>query len=241
MNCVVLISADAEWDAVKQALDGKLDAIHAYPYGEWFRLQRALLQDSAEAPHRQESDALKFFHGGWGTISAAASAQFVIDHFSPDLIVNLGTCGGFEGRIQAGDVLLVDRTAVYDVIEEMTDPDAAKAHYASSPDLSWLAEPYPHRVSRVVMASADRDLQAQDIAGLVEQYGAVAADWESAAIAWVAGRNKTRLLILRGVSDIVGRAGGEVYGKPEQFSERTRTIMATLLKQLPDWLDVVKW
>ncbi|HEY2980557.1 MAG TPA: 5'-methylthioadenosine/S-adenosylhomocysteine nucleosidase [Anaerolineales bacterium] len=240
MNCVVLISADAEWDAVKRALAGNLDATHTYPFGEWFRLQPALLRGSSEAAHREQSEALKFFHGGWGKISAAASAQFIIDHFSPDLIVNLGTCGGFEGRLQAGAVLLVDRTVVYDLIEEMTDPDAAKAHYASALDLSWLAEPYPHRVSRVVMASADRDLQAQDIAGLVEQYGAVAADWESAAIAWVAGRNRTRLLILRGVSDIVGGAGGEVYGKPQLFSARTRTIMTTLLQQLPDWLNAIK-
>ena len=47
---------------------------------------------------------------------------------------------------------------------------------------------------------------------LIEKYNAVAADWESGAIAWVAKKNNTRVLILRGVSDLVDDSGGEAYG-----------------------------
>ena len=71
---------------------------------------------------------------------------------------------------------------------------------------------------------------------LTERYSAVAADWESGAIAWVAQRNKTHCLILRGVSDLVGADGGEAYGNLELFQDRTRTIMSRLLEQLPGWL-----
>ena len=39
----------------------------------------------------------------------------------------------------------------------------------------------------------------------------MALDWESGAIAWVAARNQTRCLILRGVTDLVGEAGDEAY------------------------------
>jgi len=52
------------------------------------------------------------------------------------------------------------------------------------------------------------DIMAEDIAPLVEKYDAMAADWESGAIAWVAKKNNQRLLILRGVSDLVGGEGG---------------------------------
>lgn len=48
-----------------------------------------------------------FFHGGWGKIAAVASAQYVIDRWSPELLVNLGTCGGFEGEITKGTIILV--------------------------------------------------------------------------------------------------------------------------------------
>jgi nucleoside phosphorylase len=49
--------------------------------------------------------------------------------------------------------------------------------------------------------SADRDLIIGEVERLKTEYGAIAGDWESGAIAWVAARNRTRCLILRAVSD----------------------------------------
>jgi adenosylhomocysteine nucleosidase len=71
---------------------------------------------------------------------------------------------------------------------------------------------------------------------LIEKYGAVAADWESGPIAWVANKNRVRCLILRGVSDLVGGDGGEAYGKLELFQQRTAEIMQRLLGQLGEWI-----
>jgi len=71
---------------------------------------------------------------------------------------------------------------------------------------------------------------------LIEKYDAVAADWESGAIAWVAKKNNVRVLILRGVTDLVGCDGGEAYGNIELFRERTKTVMRELFRQLPEWL-----
>ncbi len=148
------------------------------------------------------------YHGGWGKISASATIQYAIDHIQPDLLVNLGTCGGFEGRIETGTIILVERTLVYDIIEQMSDGAAAIDHYASTLDLSWLSPNVPHPILRGLLVSADRDIIVEDISMLIEKYNAVAADWESGAIAWVAQKNKTRLLILRAVSDLVGGDGG---------------------------------
>jgi adenosylhomocysteine nucleosidase len=214
---VVLISADAEWRAVKQILNP--ENLPASPFGEFFGIPRAT-----------------FFHGGWGKISAAATAQYAIDRFGPNLLVNLGTCGGISGRVTPGEVLLVEKTIVYDIFEQMGDPDEAIADYTTSIDLAWLRQPLPHPVRRGLLVSGDRDIVAADIPKLVEKYGAAAADWESGAIAWVAQRNHVRCLILRGVTDLVGAAGGEAYGNLALFQERTLAVMRTLVGQLPDWL-----
>jgi adenosylhomocysteine nucleosidase len=72
---------------------------------------------------------------------------------------------------------------------------------------------------------------------LIQKYGAVAADWESGAIAWVANRNGTRLLILRAVSDLVGGDGGEAYGNYDLFIARTKEVMRGLFEILPEWLN----
>jgi adenosylhomocysteine nucleosidase len=164
--------------------------------------------------------------------------QYVIDTHSPDLIVNLGTCGGFEGAVQQGDVILVDQTYVYDILELMGNLEIT-TYYASSLDLSWLAEPYPHPARRGRIASADSDLAPEKMPFLKSQ-GAIAADWESAALAWVAQKNNARLLILRAVSDMVSEQGGEAYDNIEMFNRRAQGIMKELVRQLPDWLDAVR-
>jgi len=240
MNIIVLISADGEWRAVKEILTP--NEIHTSPLGEWFETTF-----NSSTSLRVNLQPLTFYHGGWGKISAAATAQYVIDRWSPDLLVNLGTCGGFEGRVARGTVILVEKTIVYDILEQMTDPDQAILHYAIKIDLSWLGKYVQSSVIsnqfslvRGPLVSADRDIVASDIPMLVEKYDAIAADWESGAIAWVAKQNGVRCLILRGVTDLVSAKGGEAYGNIELFHEWTLKILKTLLESMPDWLAAMK-
>ncbi len=177
---LVLISANAEWRAVREILNPA--DFQSSPFGESF-----------------VRDDLIWFHGGWGKVSAAATTQYAIDHFHPRLLVNLGTCGGFEGCVERGTVILVTKTIIYDIFEQMSDPDEALFHYSTDLDLSWLPNPLPCRVQPGLLVSADRDIIPGDIPNLVNKYRAVAADWESGAIAWVAKQNGVRCLILRGV------------------------------------------
>ena len=224
MKTVVLISADGEWSAVKTLMPSA--ALSDSRFGQQ-------LESATEGK-------LVFVHGGWGRVSAAATTQFVIDHMQPDLIVNLGTCGGFQGRIERGAIILVDKTIIYDIAEQMTDAAEAIDHYSTSLDLSWLPRVAPTPVLRGLMLSGDRDIAVGDIPGLIRKYDAVAADWESGAIAWVANRNGKRLLILRGVSDLVGTEGGEAYGNYDLFLLRTKEIMRGLLEALPQWLAAIQ-
>jgi adenosylhomocysteine nucleosidase len=220
----VLISDNAEWRAVRSYYPKA--EMHHSPYGEWFSIEISAKQ-------------IIFFQGGWGKIAAAGSAQYAIDTFAPELIMNLGTCGGFVGGVELGEVILVEETLVYDIIEQMTDAQKAIEHYVTRLDLAWLKsrEPLPLPVRRGRLVSADRDILPSDIPTLRERYGAVAADWESGAIAWVASRNQTRCLILRAVSDMVSEGGGEAYGNYELFQERTNDVMRRMLESLPGWIS----
>ena len=227
MSVVVIISANIEWDAIRRIFS---DAdLQVSPYGQCFE---TYLEVSSE------QRVVVFFHGGWGKISAAASAQYVIDQWNPNLVVNLGTCGGFEGGVEKNTIVLVERTVVYDIVEQMLDTEEAIRDYTTEIDLSWLNEPYPHPVLRTVLVSADRDLMAEDISYLKSKYDAVAGDWESGAIAWVANRNQVRCLILRGVTDLVGAEGGEAYeGNVQIYVENTEKMMNGLVQHLPNWLE----
>jgi len=225
-DAVILISAHVEWRCVRAWYPAV--EIHASPYGEWFPLT---------LPVGGRPRSCIFLHGGWGKIAAAGSTQYAIDRWSPRLLVNLGTCGGFAGDLTPGTVLLVTRTLVYDIIEQMGDPLEALAHYNTELDLSWLKGEPPQPVRREKLLSADRDLVMEEVPRLRAQFGAVAADWESGAIAYVAARNGVRCLILRAVTDVVGPESAEVYdGTLELFTERARGAMQLLLAALPEWL-----
>jgi adenosylhomocysteine nucleosidase len=103
---VVLVSADAEWQAVRDLLPAA--DLEITPLGE------TCLQAG-----------LRCFHGGWGKVSAAASTQYVIDRYTPGLLVNLGTCGGLAGRVERGTVILAERTLMYDIHEQMDEAGQA--------------------------------------------------------------------------------------------------------------------
>lgn len=223
---VVLVSADVEWRAVRELYPQA--NYHSSPYGAWFALP---------VPASEGEMQVCVMHGGWGKVAAAASAQYALDTWGPSLVVNLGTCGGFKDHIARNSVILVDKTVIYDILEQMGDQAAAINYYTTELDLSWLQQPFPIPVVKGLLLSGDRDLVPDEIEDLHTMYGAVAGDWESSSIAYVAAHNDVRCLILRYVTDLVGSDGGEVYdGTLDLFEERANQAVTYLFSSLAAWL-----
>jgi len=185
------------------------------PYGEYFFADI-------------DGERVLFFQGGWGKVAAAGSTQYVIDHFHPARLINLGTCGGVEGRIQRFEVVALERAIIYDIEEAIGDSTEAIAEYSTS---VLLPDRFPVPAVRATMYSADRDLTAAGVRELNAQYQPVVADWESGAIAWVARKNGTPVLILRGVSDLVSSEKAEARGDLQLFENNTGRVMQTLVAE----------
>ncbi len=222
----VIISANSEWQAALEYLDPV--SLLPNPFTEHFFSE-------------VKGKPVVFIHGGWGKVSAAATAQYCIDTWHPEVLINLGTCGGLDGAIQAGETLLVNETVMYDIYERMNDPAIALRFYTTTLDLSFINQPYPIAVRIGRLASADQDIDPMLVPMLRDQFHVAAADWESASIAWVAQHNATPCLILRTVSDLVSEAGSEIYSDgAAQFSDRSRVIIQKLIESLPDWIAKFK-
>lgn len=220
-KAVVIVSANMEWKAVKALYPTA--TYETTPWGEAF--ERSI-----------GGGRIVIFHGGWGKVAAAGSAQYAIDRWRPRYVVNLGTAGGFAGAIEKYAVVLVDRTIIYDIKEAMGDSAEAIADYSVTIDLSWLAPPYPSAVTKTLLISGDRDLIPSELGELATRYHAVAGDWESGAIAYTCARNRQRVVILRGISDLVTPTAGELYGNMDGFVEGARIVMTRLFAELPAWL-----
>lgn len=217
----VIISANMEWKSVKKNLPD--EHYQNSVWGEFFFKKINNLE-------------VLFFHEGWGKVAAAGATQYVIDTYKPEVMINLGTCGGIEGEIDCFEVVLVNKTIIYDIKEAMGDSKEAIADYSTNIDLAWIGKKYPQKVRTSLLVSGDRDLMADEIDLLKKEYGAVAGDWESGAIAYVAKKNNVKLLILRGVSDLVSDKKGEAYGNFNLFAERADKVMTDLLAYLPKWI-----
>lgn len=218
MKIVVLISAEAEWYSLKKLLPQTV-RYTTTPFGE----QSAFVLDGQE---------YHFVQGGWGKISASASTQYTIDTLHPDLVINLGTCGGFEGYSSHDQTIIATKTVVYDIVEKMGDPAEAIMAYATKIETDWLQD-MPENTQKGILVSADRDVVSEDLKQLT-QHQAVAADWESGAIAWTAKRNDVPVIIARGVSDMISEHQAEAFNNLSVFEEGTERVMKRLLTQLPN-------
>ena len=179
---IVLISADFEWNAVVDLI--RPAETRSTPFGAAFFSQLG-------------KHTLLMAHSGWGKTATAAACQHLIDLHQPQLILNLGTCG-LKGARSAD--LLPEETAMYDIVEGMSAYSEALAYYHTRADLGWLPAKLPPGVRRTRIVSADQDIQPCNVVLIANYFHAPAADWESAAFAWTAAKNKTPWLIW-GVSD----------------------------------------
>lgn len=218
---VVLISASAEWKIVRAQLTESVQK--DTPFGEWL-------------VHRVGGQDVVFFHGGYGKVAAAGSTQYAIDRWHPGLLVNLGTCGGFGGERKVGDVVLASETIIYDIVERMGDPDEAIEDFHTRLPAAW-PDRLAGRVIRAPLISADGDLDPAAVGRLAAKYHAGVGDWESGAIAWVASHNKTPVIILRGVTDVIDAAGHDpTYNAPGAWERASVAVMASLIALLGEAL-----
>jgi adenosylhomocysteine nucleosidase len=219
-DTVVIVSANAEWRALLAELKPEAGDLQPSPYGQWF---------VGKLPNVEKP--LLFFHGGWGKVDAAASAQWALSKWNPRLVVNIGTAGGFPGRVREGDVVFVTHTIIYDIIERMGSAAEAIQDYTTQLD------PPPPGLSGLVIPSAilsaDQDIDPRRVPELMRTYNVVAADWESASIARVCKKNNVRVMILRGISDVVDVSGSRTYGNAADFEAQSKKIMLKLLAFLP--------
>src|SRR5437867_11286951 len=94
LSFAVLVSANAEWAAVKSAFPPT--PMEHSPYGEYFfRL----------VGHER----LLFFHGGSAHGPAALSQHSVNDHFQPAYLINIEPPACLEAQVRHFDVLVPDK------------------------------------------------------------------------------------------------------------------------------------
>jgi len=225
IDFVIIISAGAEWRIISPLISDGCEIKTPYPH---------CLTTSIE------NTPVVFLHSGWGKVASAGATQYAIDRWTPKLLINLGTCGGLDGQVSLGEIILASETVIYDIIEGMSDYHKAIDRYRCLAHLDWLGDDLPIKVRKARLLSADRDIRPQDVQMLIDDFDGIAADWESGAFAWVTDKNKVDWLILRGVTDLISLVEGEALGNVSLWQQRTGPVMEKLYANLHWLIDQYK-
>ena len=136
---------------------------------------------------------------GLGKVMASATTQLLISIFAPRLLINFGSCGGLAPGMRVGDAVLASSVIEYD----FDSLHKASPRLECEPSLvELLGKEFPF-LKIGPLASADQNADTPEKrAWIHDQFQALAADWEGAAVVRVAHRNRLPALVVRGVTDV---------------------------------------
>lgn len=178
--------------------------------------------------------------GAVGKVWAAASAEFLIHEWSPQLVIDFGAGGALTDSLRLGDLVLANKVIEHDVVSIFksklpTMRVIVPGDFAAS--LGECATLRGLQVESGAIASGDADIDsAARRAELHKKTGAVLATWESSAIARVAHLHEVSFLSLRVVSDV----GGDQNLRDEYVANVTRVLppaAEVLMNTIKPWLS----
>lgn len=184
---------------------------------------------------------------GIGKVNAARTTQILIDRFSPNEIINVGSAGGVNPELNILDIVVGKSLVQYDFdvsaignYEKGEVCDTGKYFECDSRLISIAEEVINNFENRDfkyvsgVIGSADFFCTDEKIAkGAREEFGVECVEMEGAAVAQVCKLDNVPVLVLRGVSDSPnGNNGLDFQAYLEIVSNRVALIMKEIVKRI---------
>lgn len=150
---------------------------------------------------------------GVGKVNAARCAQILIDKFDLEYVINVGTAGGLNEKIEIGDIVIAEKLVQHDFDvtaagrEKGYITDTGKYFY-SNKDLIKKAKIAMQEINEEfnqfigIIATGDifvQDIEVKD--RIIKEFNADCAEMEGAAIAQICTLDKVPFIVIRAISD----------------------------------------
>ena len=205
-----------------------------------------------QSPEVIEKAMLKFYAGhimkteivtlysGVCKVNAAIAAQLLIDYFNVDGIINAGTAGGIDEKIQILDTVVSDRTAYHDMSEDILTefhPWLKENYFRSDREMYSAAKKYSYSSDYPIvfgtMVTGEQFIEDERRAEISRKYSPLSVDMETAAVAHVCYVNSIPFLSVRTITDTADRKGAKNFElNCKAASERSAEIVTGILMQL---------
>ena len=149
---------------------------------------------------------------GMGKVRAASMCQMIIDKYQVDTFFEFGFAGGLVDTLGIGDIVVITGVSEHDVpnrpeIQREQDTWRARLFHASASSISRFAAALSENLGVTVTESpvicGDMDIYNREVRDRIAmESGAVAVNWESAAIVDVCAINNVKYVGIRIISDL---------------------------------------
>ncbi|ANU16983.1 5'-methylthioadenosine/S-adenosylhomocysteine nucleosidase [Planococcus maritimus] len=183
---------------------------------------------------------------GIGKVNAAMTTTILMQEFKPDLVLNIGSAGGFDEELEVGAVVISDEVRHHDVDAtvfgyELGQVPQMPAAYIANKELVELAvqavdDIGEHQHAVGLIATGDSFMSDPERVALVkQQFPAMkAAEMEAAAVAQVCFQYDTAFVVIRALSDIAGKESSVSFDEflPVAAKHSTEIVLRVIEKML---------
>lgn len=213
-------------------------------------------------PHIQgcktsEKAMLKFYEGiinnvnivtlfcGVCKTNAAIATQIMIDTYGVDMIINAGTAGGMDKRLEIFDTVIATEVAHHDVHEVVLTefhPWVPSIYFKSDETLLNLSRKMIKRLTsenkiyfgRMITGEKFISDEGRDEINLI--FNPLSVDMETASIAHVCYVNKIPFIAIRCITDTATHSGVENFDKNcIAASESSKNLVLELLREIKNF------
>lgn len=178
-------------------------------------------------------------------VNAAMSTTLLLDHFSPDFVINTGTAGGFHQELNVGDIVVSKSVCQHDV-----DATGFGYEYGQIPQMST----YFHADKKLVeemMQIGQEEMPGQIYEGVIgtgdvfvhdsERSNAIrkkfpdlhAVEMEAGAVGQVCAQFGTPFVIMRGISDIAGKESNVTFNDfIDEVAKKYAKLLSRIIEKL---------
>ena len=177
-------------------------------------------------------------------VNAAIATQILIDTYHVDLVINAGTAGGMDPKLDIFDTVISTEVAYHDVHEEILTefhPWMENVFFKADKELLKLSEKAVAKLNtdyRIVwgrMVTGEAFITDEGRDEINGQFAPLTVDMETGSIAHVCYVNQVPFIAIRSITDTPSHSGSEYFEENcEKASVIAKEITVALLAEIRD-------
>ena len=178
-----------------------------------------------------------------GKVNAAIATTLLLDHYKPEYVINIGTCGALQGDMEIGDMIVATEVRHFDVDAtefgyEIGQVPQMPAAYKSDEKLQKLASEISlpdHNIHFGLVGTSDSFISNKELKkGILKNFPNMqVVEMEAAAIAQTCYQFGTKFIVCRSVSDKAEEGTRVTFDEFLQIAAVNSSILTTeLIKKL---------